>query len=66
VEVVSCSRRGRVAPEGIDEYVLRDSSVRVYKEQTQKRSALFSPDRNVVAVVRDLERPQYPKVHDFS
>jgi DNA-directed RNA polymerase specialized sigma24 family protein len=50
-------------PEVVDQTLARDELVRVQKENGENESLLERPERDRLALVEHLERPENPKLH---
>jgi hypothetical protein len=64
LERVPRGRRRAIAPELVDQALARDHSVRVEQEDCQERALFRAADRDLAAVLDDLERAEDPELHD--
>jgi hypothetical protein len=59
-ELGSALRRS-IAPQAVDQTILRDDLVRVHEQQGEQRGRL-ADDRERAASSRDLQRPEHPEL----
>ena len=59
-------RRGSLAPQLVDQPVDRNLIAAVKHEHSQQRTLLRGSEDDQLTVPHHLQRPKYPKFHDWS